>query len=165
MGRPHQFRAFGRIFPGEFAADSGTFTITGTPGASALIVTPELCETLASECVSSGRYFVLTQFVTEFPVSDDENDKFVFVIDCSGSIQGQRIAQTRKCLAIFISSLPPNSPFNIVRFGSNFEALFPGTVAYAAESSRRALAIAERLAANLGGTNIYQLLRYLLGFF
>jgi Ca-activated chloride channel family protein len=112
--------------PGYFHAVSGTFTISCHPRASALIVTTGLREPHESECVTAGRYFALTYFATKY-WKCDENNEFVFVIDCSGSMDGQRIAQARECLSIFIRSLPRNSLFNLVQFGSTFKALFRTT--------------------------------------
>jgi hypothetical protein len=140
---------------GKFDSGSGTFTIRRKTEASALIVKTELRAPLASECISAGRYFALTHFIRRFAKSDRENNEFVFLIDCSGSTSGWRIAQARECLQIFIRSFPPDSFFNLVRFGSRFQALFPGSVAYDAATSSRALAIAQGLAADFGGTNIY----------
>jgi hypothetical protein len=149
--------------PSTFDSASGTFTITDKPSVSALIVTTVHRAPLETECVSSGGYFALTHFTAELPGSERENNEFVFVVDCSGSMGGRRIAQARECLQIFIRSLAPNSFFNLVRFGSTFEKLFPAAVRYDAESARRALDTANALRADLGCTEIYEPLSAVFG--
>jgi hypothetical protein len=118
-------------------------------------VTTEFNVPLATVCITAGRYFAITKFTPQFSDSDRENNEFFFVIDCSGSMRGRRIEQARECLSLFIRSLPANSFFNIVRFGSRFEALFPEAVNYNKETSKHALGIAKKMEANFGGTEIY----------
>jgi hypothetical protein len=111
-------------------SESGLLTISEKPSAASIIVTTEFKTPLATSCLTAGRYFALTKFTPQFGASDRENDEFVFVIDCSGSMGGTRIEQARECLSLFIRSLPATCFFNIVRFGSKFETLFPEAVNY-----------------------------------
>lgn len=46
--------------------------------------------------------------------------EFLFVIDRSGSMEGQSIYAAREALALCVSSLPLGAKFNIISFGSNF---------------------------------------------
>jgi hypothetical protein len=111
-------------------------------------VTTEFNTPLGTRCITAGRYFALTKFTPQFSDSDRENDEFIFVIDCSGSMGGRRIAQARECLGLFIRSLPANSFFNLVRFGSRFDTVFPEAVTYTEATSKQALAIAENMDAD-----------------
>ena len=54
----------------------------------------------------------------------------VFLIDCSGSMGGQSILMAKEALSLLLNSLPTNSTFNIVRFGSSMEMLFPLSLPY-----------------------------------
>jgi Mg-chelatase subunit ChlD len=45
---------------------------------------------------------------------------YIFLIDRSGSMSGQRINLAVGALKLFLHSLPIGSKFNIVSFGSNF---------------------------------------------
>jgi hypothetical protein len=136
-------------------SESGLLTISQKPSAASIIVTTEFNLPFASLCLTAGRYFALTKFTPQFSDSNRENDEFIFVIDCSGSMSGQRIARARECLSLFIRSLPSGSFFNIVRFGSNFKFLFPESVNYNNETSKQGLAVAQNMNADFGGTEIY----------
>ncbi len=54
-----------------------------------------------------------------------EQLEFVFVVDCSGSMGGMRITEARRAMKLFLMSLPAPCLFNIFRFGSSFQQLFP----------------------------------------
>lgn len=43
------------------------------------------------------------------------NQEFIFIVDCSGSMEGSRIASARKALGLFVQSLEPGVPFNVVK--------------------------------------------------
>ena len=85
--------------------------------------------------------------------------EFIFLIDCSGSMSGNSIRKASECLDLFIRSLPVNSYFNIIRFGSSFEKLFDTSAQYNETNINKALELASNLRANLGGTNIYSPLK------
>ena len=46
---------------------------------------------------------------------------FIFVVDRSGSMTGQRMDITKQALKLFIQSLPTGCTFSILSFGSNSE--------------------------------------------
>lgn len=109
-----------------------------------------------------GKYGVLT-FI---PTKDDTKDKdfsgeeFIFIVDCSGSMDGNEIKLAVQCLIFFIKSLPENSYFNVIRFGSKFVPLFSKPVPYTNENAIKAINLAETLQANLGGTVLSDPLKY-----
>ena len=89
------------------------------------------------------------------PTTDQTNTEFVFVVDCSGSMCGTSIKRAGECLELFIRSLPENSYFNVIRFGSSFEKLFENSQLYDKENANAALELAQKLSSDLGGTEIY----------
>ena len=87
--------------------------------------------------------------------------EFMFIIDRSGSMHGSRIKEAKDTLLLFLKSLPTGCYFNIIGFGSNFEALFKeGSVQYSEESLKTALNYQELLEADMGGTEILEPLQY-----
>jgi len=89
--------------------------------------------------------------------------EFVFLIDCSGSMMG-RIQQAREAAKIFIKSLPHDSYFSFVFFGSNYRVAAPGhSVKYTKETMEQAWRYLDSLDADMGGTELYAALKYVLG--
>ncbi len=77
----------------------------------------------------------------------------IFVIDNSGSMAGESMAQAKAALLAALRSLAPGDRFNVIRFDDDFDLVFPEAVT--ADSSH--LAIAERFVQRLeadGGTEI-----------
>ena len=91
---------------------------------------------------------------------DHSGEDFIFIVDCSGSMSGREIKLASQCLTFFIKSLPEKCYFNVIRFGSNFIPLFEKPVPYTDENASEALALAEDLKANLGGTVLSEPLLY-----
>jgi hypothetical protein len=56
--------------------------------------------------------------------------EYIFFLDRSGSMGGERISKAKEALIIFLKSLPISSYFNIVSFGSQSELLFSQSQKY-----------------------------------
>jgi Ca-activated chloride channel homolog len=87
----------------------------------------------------------------------------VFVVDRSGSMQGSSIEQVRNALQLCLRSLVAGSSFNIVGFGSGFEALFDERRPYDERSLATASQHVDGMEASLGGTEILPALEFVLG--
>ncbi|KAH7427975.1 hypothetical protein KP509_10G069600 [Ceratopteris richardii] len=88
--------------------------------------------------------------------------ELIFLIDCSGSMEGPSIACVRDCMQILLRSLPVNSRFNIIKFGSRWSSLFPDSQQYNDASLWQASRHISMLKADLGGTEIYPPLHHAL---
>ncbi|KAK8895163.1 von Willebrand factor A domain-containing protein 5A [Tritrichomonas musculus] len=87
--------------------------------------------------------------------TNQSHSEFVFVADCSGSMGGNSIKKAGECLELFVKSLPTNSYFNVIRFGSKFHKLFENSELYNELTAQTAINLAQNLDASFGGTNIY----------
>merc|ERR1719410_130067 len=90
------------------------------------------------------------------------SSEVVFLIDCSGSMSGQSILMAKEALSLLLNSLPADSTFNIVRFGSRMEMLFPSSQPYNDISLEQARLLVKNLRADLGGTEILTPLKTIL---
>jgi uncharacterized protein YegL len=104
---------------------------------------------------------LLLSFVPRFE-SGSQPAEVVFVIDRSGSMGGTSIAEVRNALQLCLRSLSPGCRFNIISFGSQFEAFFPESQAYDDESMKRAAAFVSSLDADMGGTELLPALEYVV---
>ncbi len=90
-------------------------------------------------------------------------NEVVFVIDCSGSMQGESIEQARRALALCLRGLSEGDTFNIVRFGSTWERLWPAPKPYNQGNLDEATRYTERINADLGGTEVLEPFQALMG--
>ena len=84
---------------------------------------------------------------------------FIFLIDQSGSMGGKAIELVRKALLLFIQSLPKESYFQLIGFGSNYKKYNQEPVIYNKENIENIIKVINGLNANLGGTDISSPLR------
>ncbi len=98
------------------------------------------------------------------PKLDNENfsGNFVFIVDRSGSMYGDRIEMAKDSLIYFLKSLPnTNSKFNIISFGSTYEKIFDNFVDITEDNINKAIEISNKFDADLGGTELMEPLKYL----
>jgi hypothetical protein len=156
--RPDQISNISSNAAGAFNAADGTYTISKSVNVPALFVQTTHKTGLSSSSYCSGNILCATALLPAATKSAQAGE-FVFVVDCSGSMGGSRIEQARFCLDLFIRSLPPNSSFNVVRFGSSFDFLFPTSEPYTKSSAQQGLDAAQAMRANLGGTELLRPLK------
>ncbi len=82
----------------------------------------------------------------------------VFVLDTSGSMQGDKIRQARTALSYCVRSLRPKDRFNLLAFHTAVQAFENGLVPVTPDAVGRAVSFTEGLEAR-GGTNIQAALR------
>ncbi len=104
---------------------------------------------------------ILVSFVPAFEASARPAE-VVFVVDRSGSMGGTSIAEVRNALQLCLRSLTAGSRFNIVSFGSTFEALFAESRPYDDQSMSEAAAFVSTLDADMGGTELLPALEFAL---
>jgi Ca-activated chloride channel family protein len=108
-----------------------------------------------------GAIAVAVSFVPSLP-ADPRPAEVIFLVDESGSMQGSSIEQVRNALQLCLRSMVPGCRFNIVSFGSNFEALFPESRPYDETSLASASAFVANMSADRGGTEILPALESVL---
>ena len=79
---------------------------------------------------------------------------FIFLIDQSGSMSGRPIQLVNESLLFFLQSLPKNSYFQLIGFGSNYKKINEIPIEYNKDNVNKTNKMIKNLAADLGGTNI-----------
>ena len=86
---------------------------------------------------------------------------FIFLLDQSGSMSGDRIKIASKALELFIQSLPAGSYYQIIGFGSDYKVYEDAPKEYNIDNIKNSLEMIKKLGADLGGTNIEGPLKYI----
>lgn len=111
-----------------------------------------------------GADYVTVTFVPEFDAADlgsPAATETIFLLDCSGSMQGQSIAQATAALELCLRSLNEGDTFNLCRFGSNFQLMSSEPLRYDDATLNRAVQWV-RSSPDLGGTELYAPLEAIL---
>ena len=111
-----------------------------------------------------GGYFALAVHppasLAELPAPPRE---MVFVLDCSGSMQGRPIAQAKQIVRSCLKRLRPVDSFQIIRFSSKSSQLGPAPLAATPANLQRGLAFVDSLNSS-GGTMMVEGIRAALDF-
>jgi Ca-activated chloride channel family protein len=110
---------------------------------------------------ADGRRVAMITFLPE-DLRKEQGHEVLFLLDCSGSMAGESIAQARRALSLCIRALGAGDTFNIVCFGSSFQALWKTPRGFDERSLQEATEQVAKIEANLGGTEILAPLKALL---
>uniref|UniRef100_A0A665UTX3 von Willebrand factor A domain containing 5B1 n=1 Tax=Echeneis naucrates TaxID=173247 RepID=A0A665UTX3_ECHNA len=88
--------------------------------------------------------------------------EFIFLIDRSGSMSGVNINRVKDAMVVILKSLVPGCLFNIIGFGSSFKSLFTTSQNYEEEALALACEYVRKIRADMGGTNIWAPLNWIL---
>ena len=126
---------------------------TGTAGTRALLARDD------------GDWVVLASFRPEIPDLSESaaHRSLKIVVDCSGSMGGDSIAQVRVAGERILDSLRPGDLFDIIAFGTGHRVLFGREMAASRTNIARARHFVRSLDANMGGTEITAALRAAYG--
>ena len=111
--------------------------------------------TLFAEPGEDGRQYALLTLMPPAPFTTTARlpREVIFVIDTSGSMEGESIVQAREALAMALRRLDPADRFNVIEFNSDSRALFDSAQAASDGNIHHAVRWVERLRAN-GGTEM-----------
>lgn len=100
-----------------------------------------------------GYFIALIAPKTEIASNEVQAKRITFVIDTSGSMQGDRIKIARDALKYCVTRINPQDFFNVVRFSTDVEALFNGPQQATKANIEKAVGFVSTMEA-LGGTAI-----------
>ncbi|GAA51674.1 von Willebrand factor A domain-containing protein 5A [Clonorchis sinensis] len=108
------------------------------------------------------RHCIMAQFMPDLSAvagEQEQRTELIFVVDRSGSMQGESIRRASESLLLLLKSLPPGCRFQIIGFGSTHAALFPEAMDYNEETLARGLQYQEAMDADMGGTEVLPALK------
>ena len=86
----------------------------------------------------------------------EPTDEFLFIVDRSGSMSGNRIELAKEAAKLFLKSLNNKSKFNIISFGNYHSFLYPNSVLADSNNVSDAIFRISQFSADMGGTEIYR---------
>ncbi|GJE93119.1 von Willebrand domain-containing protein [Phanerochaete sordida] len=103
----------------------------------------------------NGATAIQLNVVPKFNLPSVPRQEYVFLVDRSGSMNGDRIEMAKKALVMLLRALPSQGThFNIFSFGSHCDSLWPQSIPYDGESLNSATAHVDTMWANYGGTEM-----------
>ena len=121
---------------------------------------PYQASVLAAE--SRGRDHLLLTLFPDLPAAEPAPRQLAFLVDCSGSMQGDSIDEARRAVELCLRALRPGDRFRIIRFGSRTDHLTAGFVDFSQASLDGAVARTRAMDADLGGTELLPALQELV---
>lgn len=97
-------------------------------------------------------WLVAADFMPRFEQAERGALNLDILIDCSGSMGGESIAQAREGLRLILDSLQGNDCFNITAFGSSYSSLFKKRLPASSDNLGKAREFLRKMDADMGGT-------------
>ena len=116
---------------------------------------------LAEDKFDKG-FIALSSLILPEKKQTSENRNIIFLIDCSGSMNGTRIDQAKNALFFALSSLLIGDKFNIIAYGSNFKCLSDSLIDYNQDSLKKARSWVSEIDADMGGTEVFSPIKHII---
>ena len=85
----------------------------------------------------------------------ESSAEYLFLLDRSGSMDGNRIKLAKKAAVLFLKSLPCQCLFNIISFGHEFLFMHQQSLVASSDNINTSINILNDYDADMGGTNIF----------
>jgi hypothetical protein len=118
-----------------------------------IVTTQEGNQSTAIRSVMGESHYISLSMIPKIRTKDIQS-KIVFLVDSSGSMQGQPIQCVRDTLIFLTKQQPPSCYFQVIFFSSGYECLFEGSVPNTRASLSRLWRKLANLSAN-GGTELH----------
>jgi len=110
--------------------------------------------------------YAFLQFLPGVPEEKEvKPQNYIFIVDCSGSMDGEKIEKTKAALKKCLTCLGEGDKFQIIRFGSDFDSFSvsgneTGLIAATGENLKHGIDYVSKTEASYGGTEIEAPLMY-----
>ena len=102
-----------------------------------------------------GFFSLVLQPQVEFGVNEITPKELIFVVDCSGSMHGEPMAQAKKAMLKFIDGMNPADSFQIIKFSSSASSFSPYPLPNTPANVQKGVAYVRSMAGS-GGTQMIE---------
>ena len=104
-------------------------------------------------------YYALASFVPKITQKKASPVALKLLVDCSGSMQGERIAKAREGVGVILRSLTDGDSVSFSRFGSRVVRMTEGLLPYTENNCATLTDLVAQTSADLGGTEMEEAMR------
>lgn len=122
---------------------------------------PEAAVMLATDQKGEGYFLMMAAPASDFQTKDLVAKEMIFIVDTSGSMQGIKIEQAKNAMRSCLRGLNPQDDFNIIRFSSGFQPLWPKSLSVTQQNINQADQFVNNFRAE-GGTEMLNPLMHAL---
>ncbi len=109
-----------------------------------------------------NEYYALASYTPEFPPIDrKQSEEYIFLIDISGSMAGEKLEQAAQAMKICLRNLETDDLFNLVAFESELHPFSPKSLPFNQKNLDSATRWVSRLR-SMGGTEILPAVKFAL---
>jgi Ca-activated chloride channel family protein len=94
-----------------------------------------------------GYFMLMASPKTTFSSKELEGKNITFVLDTSGSMRGEKMKWAKVALTSCLKKLNPKDHFNVIRFSTDVEELFPALELASADQVKKAIDFVEKMEA------------------
>jgi Ca-activated chloride channel family protein len=116
---------------------------------------PELAVLATADPERGGHFMFMVQPKADFDLSEITAKEMFFVVDNSGSMNGQPMEASKALVRKAIREMNPNDTFQILRFSENASGMAQRPLANTPENVKRGLQYIDRMR-GMGGTNMIE---------
>lgn len=122
---------------------------------------PEAVVMQSSDQQGDGYFLMMAAPPSDFKIKDIVAREMIFIVDTSGSMNGLKMEQAKNAMRACLRGLNPQDDFNIIRFSSDFQPMWPKAQSVNQVNINTADQFVNNLRA-VGGTEIYAPLMHVL---
>lgn len=111
----------------------------------------------------AGMISIIPKIKEDLNLEDEEvSGEYIFIVDRSGSMGGDRIEIAKQALVLCIKSLPEDSFVNIISFGSSYNKMYDEPIKITDDIIDNITTNIKSFDADFGGTEMYDPINYVL---